>query len=145
MSDSIVPNREARLGLRTWIEIDRKAIANNYEIFRSLIKPETKLMSVVKSNAYGHGLVDFSLEVTSLGIDWLAVDSVVEAIRLRKEGIGVPILVLGYTLPERMQEAIDLNISLTISSIFALQGLKHLDLSRKINIHIKVDSGMHRQ
>lgn len=145
MSESIVPTREARLGLRTWIEIDRSAIANNYNIFRSLIKPETKLMSVVKSNAYGHGLVDFSKEVTKLGVDWLAVDSVVEAIRLRKEGITIPILVLGYTLPERMQEAVDLDISLTISNMFALEGLKNLNLTKKIKIHIKVDSGMHRQ
>jgi alanine racemase len=137
--------RDARLGLRTWIEIDRGAIENNYNIFRSLLKPTTMLMSVVKSNAYGHGLVDFSREVTKLGVDWLAVDSVVEGVRLRKEGITVPILVLGYTLPEKMQEAVDLNLSLTISNMYSMQGLESLDLTKKIKIHLKVDSGMHRQ
>lgn len=140
-----VETREARLGVRTWIEIDTEALAHNYRIFRSLIKKDTKLLSVVKSNAYGHGLVDFSREVTKLGVDWLAVDSVVEALRLRHEGIKQPILVLGYTLPERMQEAIDSDISLTLSNVFALQGLKDLNLHGKLKVHIKVDTGMHRQ
>jgi alanine racemase len=145
MSHSAIGNREARLGYRTWIELDQKAIEHNYKVFRSIIDPKTKLMSVVKSNAYGHGLVDFSKKVTELGVDWLAVDSIVEALRLRQEGITVPILVLGYTLPERMQEAIDTDISITISSLFALQGLKELNLKGKLNVHIKIDSGMHRQ
>jgi alanine racemase len=137
--------KEARLGVRTWIEIDTEAIAHNYNIFRSLIPPSTKLMSVVKSNAYGHGLVDFSKKVSELGVDWLAVDSIVEALRLRKEGIKKPILVLGYTLPERTQEAIDQNISLTISNMFTAEGLKNLHLTGKLNVHVKVDTGMHRQ
>jgi alanine racemase len=132
-------------GFRTWIEVDTKAIAHNYNIFRSLIKAPTKLMSVVKSNAYGHGLVDFSKQISALGVDWLGVDSVVEGLRLRKERIDKPILTLGYTLPERIPDAIRNNISLTISNMFALRGLKNLNLKEKVNIHIKVDSGMHRQ
>ncbi len=138
-------SKDERLGLRTWIEIDAKAIENNYIAFRSLITSTTKLMSVVKSNAYGHGLVDFSRLVSSLGIDWLAVDSIVEALRLRKEGITKPILVLGYTLPERMQEALDNNISLTVSSLYTIEELKTLNLKGLLKVHIKVDSGMHRQ
>jgi alanine racemase len=140
-----IHNRESRLGLRTWIEIDRQAIATNYKIFRSILAPKTKLLSVVKSNAYGHGLVDFSKEVAALGVDWLAADSVVEALRLRKEGITTPMLVLGYTLPERIHEALEHNISLTISNIFSLHGLKALNLEKKVKVHIKIDSGMHRQ
>ncbi|MBX4198272.1 alanine racemase [Candidatus Parcubacteria bacterium] len=138
-------SKEARLGLRTWIEIDKLAIAHNYRIFRSLIPKTTKLMAVVKSNAYGHGLVDFSKEIAALGADWLAVDSIVEGLRLRKEGIETPMLVLGYTLPERIQEAVDNNISITISNSFTAQGLKDLKLNGKVKVHIKIDSGMHRQ
>lgn len=148
MSEEIVhtvQNRESRLGLRTWIEIDKKAIASNYKIFRSILAPTTKLLSVVKSNAYGHGLVDFSKEVAALGVDWLAADSVVEALRLRKEGITTPILVLGYTLPEMISEAVENNISLTISSLFSLHGLQNVNVHKKIKVHIKIDSGMHRQ
>jgi alanine racemase len=132
-------------GFRTWIEVDTKAIAHNYNIFRSVVKASTKLMSVVKSNAYGHGLVDFSKLISALGVDWLGVDSVVEATRLRKEGITVPILVLGYTLEERIAEAAQENISISISHMVALESLKKLKLGKKIKIQIKVDSGMHRQ
>ncbi len=138
-------DKELTLGFRTWIEIDTKAIEHNYKIFRALVPATTKLMSVVKSNAYGHGLVDFSKTISKAGIDWLAVDSIVEAFRLRKEGIDKPILVLGYTLPEHIQQAISENISITISNLFTLSGLKDLKLEGKIKAHIKIDTGMHRQ
>ena len=65
--------------LRTWIEINQRALKNNYSIFRRLIGPKCLLMSVVKSNAYGHSLIDFSRATESLGIDWFGVDSIVEA------------------------------------------------------------------
>ena len=93
------------LGLRTWIEINQRALKNNYKIFRNLIGRKRLLMAVVKSNAYGHGLIDFSRSVEKLGIDWFGVDSIVEARTLRENGIKKPILVLGYTLPEKITAA----------------------------------------
>lgn len=132
-------------GVRTWIEIDKQAIKHNYHIFRSLVGKDTKLAGVVKSNAYGHGFVDFSKELEKLGIDLLAVDSVSEALRLRKEGIKTPIIVLGYTLPEKIIEATNDSIALTISQFENLEMIKNLNLDKKIKIHIKVDTGMHRQ
>src|SRR3989344_835330 len=103
-------------GLRTWIEIDTKALKNNYREFRKIIPKKCKLMSVVKSNAYGHGLVRFSKEMEKLGADWLGVDSIVEGLRLREEGIKIPILILGYTLPEMLEKATQNDLSVTISS-----------------------------
>ncbi len=138
-------SKEDRAGLRTWIEIDSQAIENNYKVFRSLISSETKLMSIVKSNAYGHGLVDFSRLVSNLGVDWLGVDSIVEALRLRQEGIKKPILVLGYSLPERVEEAVLNDISITLSSMTGLESMVALALDKPIKAHIKIDSGMHRQ
>ncbi|MEK7390892.1 MAG: alanine racemase [Patescibacteria group bacterium] len=149
-------------GLRTWIEIDAKAVAHNYKLLRGLISsvsPKTKFMAVVKSNAYGHGLVDFSKEMEKLGADWLGVDSIVEATALRKAGIKSPILVLGYTLPSRLEEAADENISLTVSTFETLEQIAGLNdglndspnasanigSNKKLSIHIKVDTGMHRQ
>ncbi len=132
-------------GLRTWIEIDKSAIANNYRLFRNVIKPEVKLMSVVKSNAYGHSLHDFAKEIEKLGADWIGVDSVVEGLSLRKLGIQTPILVLGYTLPELQKEAVDNNISLSISNCEALESLLSQNFLKIPNIHIKVDTGMSRQ
>src|SRR3989344_2258899 len=112
---SIRVSPQEREGLRTWIEIDRKAVKHNFGVFRKLISKRTKLMAVVKSNAYGHGLVDFSREMEELGADFLGVDSLTEARALRKEGITLPILVLGYTMPELLQEAAENDISLTVS------------------------------
>lgn len=132
-------------GLRTWIEIDKKAIACNYRVFRGLISKKTMLMAVVKSNAYGHGLIDFSKEISALGADWLGVDSIVEALALRQAGIKKPILVLGYTLPEMLAEAVRNDISVTISTYESLKGISKQKLSKYLKVHIKVDTGMHRQ
>jgi alanine racemase len=152
-------------GLRTWIEIDKKAIKHNYKVFRNLIGKKCKMLAVVKSNAYGHNLIEFAKEQEKLGVEFLGVDSVVEAFTLRREGIKIPILVLGYTLPEMMKEASRENISITISNFESLNAINKLYLSssrmrgsrnsnldsrlhgndtREIKIHIKVDTGMNR-
>ncbi len=132
--------------VRTWIEIDRKAIAKNYRTFRKLIGPKTKLMSVIKSNAYGHNIYEFSREMQKLGVDWLGVDSVIEGIRIRKEGIKMPILVLGYTLPTLYEEAREEGISVTLSSFEQLDAMMKLSRKKKkLKVHIKIDTGMHRQ
>lgn len=142
-------------GLRTWIEIDTKAIRANYRAFRKIIPKNVQMLGVVKSNAYGHNLTEFAHELEKLGIDMLAVDSLVEALALRKVKIKMPILVLGYTLPGMYAKAVGKNIHLTVSSMEGLRVfLKSTDkISRprresadsNIPIHIKVDTGMHRQ
>ncbi len=133
--------------LRTWVEIDRAAIAHNYRTFRELLKPATKLAAVVKSNAYGHGLVEFAREVENLGIDCFAVDSVVEALTLRRSGITVPLLVLGMTLPSRFEEAARYDIAITVSNFTQLKKVREFFLATEIPlaIHVKADTGMHRQ
>jgi len=138
-------NKKIRKGLRTWIEIDKKAIVHNYQIFRNLIDKKCKIMSVVKSNAYGHSLLDFAKEQEKLGVDYLGVDSIVEGIALRKEGIKKPILVLGYTLPEMLLEAIKYNIEITVSNFETLKEIEKIkNQIKKIKVHIKVDTGMNR-
>lgn len=143
--------------VRTWIEVSSEALKNNYQEFRKLLRPECKLLAVCKSNAYGHGLVDYAKAMAELGADWLGVDSIVEAETLRESGIGQPILVLGYTLPEKYESALQDNISLTISSLESLQALKRFfaDIQNDsdanllhdscFKIHLKLDTGMHRQ
>ncbi len=132
-------------GLRTWIEISAENLKHNVELFQQQIVPNKKIMAIVKSNAYGHGFVDFSQQLELLKIDHLGVDSISEALRLRKEGITIPILVLGHTLPEWVGEAVDHNITLTVSSMDTLQAWTELYLLKPIQIHIKVDTGLHRQ
>lgn len=136
--------KELRNGLRTWIEIDRKAIKHNFLAFKKLIPKSCKILSVVKSNAYGHGLVDFSHEMEKIGTDFIGVDSIVEGFTLRREGIKKPILVLGYTLPEMLDEAVENNISVAVSSFETLAEIKKLKSKASLKIHIKVDTGMGR-
>lgn len=136
--------KEQRLGLRTWIEIDKNAIAHNYSVFRSLISKKTKFLGVVKSNAYGHNLVEFAKELEKLGVDYLAVDSVVEGIALRKEGIKIPILILGYTLPEMLEKAVENDLEITVSNFDYFKEINKLKSNKLVKIHIKTDTGMHR-
>lgn len=138
-------NNTQKNGLRTWIEIDRKAIKHNFGVFKSLIPEKARLMAVVKSNAYGHGLIDFSREMEKFGADALGVDSLTEARALRREGVKLPILVLGYTMPELFAEAVKDDISLTVSTFDTLRSLAKAKLPKPLKIHIKADTGMHRQ
>jgi alanine racemase len=132
--------------LRTWIEIDRASIAHNYRVFRKLIGKRTKLLGVVKSNAYGHDLIEFSKELARLGVDCLGVDSLVEGVALRKAGIKTSILVLGHTLPVLFGDARKNNIAVTLSNFDMLHEALRLPKGRvSLRVHIKVDTGMHRQ
>ncbi|MBI3019901.1 MAG: alanine racemase, partial [Parcubacteria group bacterium] len=131
----------------TGVEIDTRALKNNARALKRFLGKKTLLMGVVKSNAYGHGLVPVARALESADIDWLAVDSVVEALRLRRDGIRAPILVLGYTLPEHFVKASKEKISLTVSSFAAFAAARRWTEKNKkpLGIHLKIDTGMHRQ
>ncbi|HVM77264.1 MAG TPA: alanine racemase [Candidatus Paceibacterota bacterium] len=135
--------------IRTWVEIDSKAAKRNYDAFRRLLnhgsanRRRVQLWSVVKSNAYGHNVFAFSKLMARFGIDGLCVDSITEALALRREGIKKPILVLGFTLPSRYADAATHKIIVSISNFEALRALataRHIP-----DFHIKIDTGMHRQ
>jgi len=87
---------------KTWVEIDLKQIEQNLLQINSLLSEKTQLMTVVKSNAYGHGLSLVAKIASRSGADWLGVDSIDEALVLRKEGIKKPILLLGYTFKSNL-------------------------------------------
>lgn len=136
--------KEDRKGLRTWIEVDTQKLDMNIRSIKKAIADDVLICATVKSNAYGHGLVDFSKAVTDK-VDYLAVDSIVEGIRLRKEGIKNNIIVLGFTLPELHSKAVKNNIEITISSLEQLEHLVNNNFDTQIKVHIKIDTGMHRQ
>lgn len=136
---------------RTWIEIDQKSLRHNTAEILKLIPKRTRLMAVVKSNAYGHGIALVAQALANLQLTtdnlqlrlWFGVDSIVEGLRLRREGIQNPILVLGSTLPSRMHEAAENNITLSVSNFEAL--CAHARLKSSPAFHLKIDTGMHRQ
>ncbi|MEK9186166.1 MAG: alanine racemase [Patescibacteria group bacterium] len=129
--------------LKVWVNISSKDASHNYKTVRSLLAPKTKLWAVVKSNAYGHGLLAFSKIANDLGVDGFCVDSVVEGTKLRQNGIKKPILVLGPTLPGLLVDAAKNKIAVTISAPEQLTA--YLKSKFKPEFHLKIDTGMHRQ
>lgn len=132
--------------VRTWVEVEKKSILHNYRVFRKLITKKTRLMGVVKSNAYGHNLLEYAAELEKIGIDALGVDSIVEGLAIRKRNVKIPILVLGYTLPELFVDAQLNDIAVTISTFESLALAAKSGTGKKpLRIHLKMDTGMHRQ
>ena len=76
------------------LELNLRNCLSNYRYFRSKLEASTKLLVLVKANAYGHGAVEFAAMLQQAGADYLAVAYPVEGIELRQSGISLPILVL---------------------------------------------------
>jgi len=133
--------------MNRWVEIDLGAIKNNIALIKKEIgHPKTKLMTVVKANAYGHGLVEISKMCEGTNVDYLAVSTFDEAKTLRGNGISLPILIIGYIYTEDIEKAISDNITLSIySREIADEVIKAASKLNKVaSVHLKIDTGMHR-
>ncbi len=133
----------------TWIELQQSALKANLRAAKGLLKPETGLMAVVKANAYGHGLSEVgALLKNRPEVQWLGVARLSEGLTLRKLGIHLPTLVLGHTSEQDWNLAASESISLAIHEEGQLRYLlSHAFPNlgpRKLKIHLKVDTGMHR-
>lgn len=122
----------------TWLEISKKALKNNVAKIRKKLAPRTKLMVVVKANAYGHGLFEVVNSVEN-EVDYLAVYDFEDAILLRKKGVKTPILVLSRIFEEQVDLAIKHKIAVTVSTFDILQKVK-----KKLLVHICIDTGLGR-
>ncbi|MDR1564703.1 MAG: alanine racemase [Oscillospiraceae bacterium] len=131
---------------RTWAEIDLNAIEGNYKQVRSLLAPNVKMMCVVKADAYGHGVEFVANTHQRLGAEWFGVSNIEEALQLRRCGIIKPILILGYTPPERADELYKLALTQAVFSLEYAQELSEAAIKYRVNvnIHLKVDTGMGR-
>ena len=128
------------------LELNLKAATENYRYFRSLLDPKTKLLVLVKANAYGHGGVEFASMMQRAGADYLAVAYPVEGLELRRNGISLPILVLTAGT-DFYPEIIDTRMEPSIPNLYSLKKLVGILRERGIRdypIHIKLDTGMHR-
>ncbi|MBR3569222.1 MAG: alanine racemase [Oscillibacter sp.] len=131
---------------RTWAEIDMDALSHNYRAAREKIGAGVKYLGVVKADAYGHGAVQVSRKLESLGCDYLAVSSLDEARELRRGGIGIPILILGHTPPEMTPQLIRHNLTQTVSALSKAEeyGKAAAECGGVLRVHIKADTGMSR-
>lgn len=129
----------------TWLEIDRNGFDHNIQLYKKEVAPSL-LAVVVKSNAYGHGIEHIAvLAQKNDNVDYICTVSLSEAIFLRKEGIKKPILVLSI-LNDGLEQAFMHDIDLVVYDMqqaLALHAIGVL-LKQKINVHIKVDTGLSR-
>lgn len=133
-------------GRPTYAEIDLSALKHNYQLIRSSIPQKTEILAVVKADAYGHGFMDISRELESLGVNAFGVAFLAEGIQLRKSGSDKPILLLGGVYPGQERKCIGYNISTAVFTLEQAQALNAAagKLFRKAQIHLKVDTGMGR-
>lgn len=129
-----------------WLNIDLKAIDHNIKQVRTLLKPCTKLIAVVKSNAYGHGIFEVGLQAFTSGADMLGVVNASEALTLRKKGVIKPIVVLGVSAKEEMAELIKQKVSFAIADGKSFQDASRVAtiLQKRAQIHIKIETGINR-
>ncbi len=130
-----------------WVEIDRSALKHNIFQFRSLIGKSRNMTVVVKSNAYGHGLLDVSCLALEFGADWLGVNSLEEARAIRERGIDSPIILLGYVPLADLEEAVKYELRLTVYNPETIKELGKIAsiLKKNVLLHIKTETGVHRQ
>lgn len=122
--------------------IDRAALRHNLSVVRSTA-PKSKVMAVVKANAYGHGIVPVAQAL--LAADAFGVARLKEAVALREAGIGQPIVLLeGVFAHADLDVAAQLNLEIVIHSFAQLQGLESWTGTRRFSVWCKVDTGMNR-
>ncbi len=129
------------------IVVDLSALKHNLNQVRKLIAPETKIMGVVKSDAYGHGLIQVSKALGSNGVDYLGVAHLYEALELRNNGIRLPIAILcGVRTKDEAKEAVEKELTPVLSDL-EMAELLAKECARKgkgIHVQINVDTGMGR-
>ncbi len=142
----MVFTHEAYKNRPTRAEVSISNLLNNYEIVRSLIGKNVKIMPMVKANAYGHGIVRVSKELVAAGAACLGVAYLEEAVFLRQNGIDSPIAALGAINTEQIPEFLLHNIEITSSSLDKSRAISKAAerMGKTARVHLKIDTGMER-
>ena len=131
---------------RTWADISLDNLEHNYKTLREHVGKGPRFLGVVKADSYGHGAVQVSRTLEELGAEYLAVSNLEEAVQLRRGGVNLPVLILGYTPPEFAPDEAELSIT---QEVHGLQYAKDLNKAlegtgKKLTVHLKIDTGMTR-
>lgn len=135
-----------RLPYRSWVEVSRQQIGDNFTAVRSVVGDDVEVMPVVKADAYRHGAVEVSRVLQSRGARWLAVSNTDEGVTLRDAGIDARILVMADFLPFTREAMLAYDLTPVIHSLDDLAELNRLARAREASykFHLKVDTGMGR-
>ena len=131
---------------RTWAEVDLDALAHNYERIRRHVGENTKLLGVIKADAYGHGAVPVAKELEALGASYLAVSNIDECEEVRLAGVTLPVLMLGYTPADQAERILELDMTQAVQSLSIARAFSDaaVRLGKKMKVHVKLDTGMGR-
>ncbi len=129
----------------SWLYVDLNTISENIKTIKNYIGA-TRLLVVVKANAYGHGMYPVAACAVESGADYLGVSSLEEGIFLRKSGIKEPVLVFNTILPEQAEDALNYDLTVTVCSFDTVQALNDAaaKMNKKAFVHVKIDTGLGR-
>ncbi|HUR79802.1 MAG TPA: alanine racemase [Thermoanaerobaculia bacterium] len=128
----------------TWAEIDLRAFDRNLDAIRARIPQHTRVIALLKANAYGHGAVELARRCTPEKVAMIGVALLEEALQLRDAGITVPILVLGPLSEPQVRTAIERDITMGVPGPEELEIVARVAREKDVSIHLKLDSGMGR-
>lgn len=131
---------------RSCVEIDLDALKHNFAQIRNVVSGGTGILAVVKADAYGHGALETARTLIDSGAAGLCLATIDEAVELRKHGIDVPMMTLGYTDPSRFEDAVRYDVEQSVYSYSIAKALSDeaVKQGKKCRIHIKLDTGMGR-
>lgn len=129
---------------RAWIEVNLSNLEYNIHQIKKMINEDTKIIAVVKADAYGHGAVAVAKKLNEIGIQNFAVASLKEGIELRKNGIKGDILILGYTNEMSISLVVKYDLIQTLVDSTYAEILNKMNLDSKIRCHLAINTGMNR-
>jgi alanine racemase len=129
----------------TYLEVDLDVLAANYRALAAHVAP-ARVMPILKANAYGHGLVEVAKKLEAAGAPYVGVAYLEEGIRLRQQGVRLPVLVLGGIVGSQIPRFLEYDLTLTASSVDKLRAVEEhaAALGRPATVHLKIDTGMER-
>ncbi|MFP6177171.1 alanine racemase [Helicobacter pylori] len=130
----------------SFVEVDTASLRHNFSAVKSIVPKDAHIMAVVKANAYGAGAIKASEIFLQEGANYLGVATLDEALELRSHFSKTPILILGYSPNSNASMLIDNDLSAMVFSfeqaeVFSQMALKS---QKRLKVHLKIDTGMHR-
>ena len=129
-----------------WLEIDLRQIRENLRVVKRYVSNSKKVIAVIKTNGYGHGIVEVGRYIESCGVDYFGVVTIDEAKKLRDNGITIPILLLSPFSMDDVEYAVenDISLSVTDDNFPEIFSGRKIGKKKKLKLHIQINTNMNR-